>query len=423
MRTGGRPPAGSFLYEGQELVTTWHSHDLHQIEYAFYGAVEVETAVSHCLLPPQQAAWIPAGVEHRTTIRTSVRTISVFFGPHLAPAPGDRVRILPVPPVLREMMIYSGRWPIGRSYSDDLADTYFTALGRLVSDLLVDEQPLSLPTSGDPFWLERWRGPASTSTPQPWRPRHAMSDCRSAHCVAASTRALVCRGAATWSRHGCFAPWPFSPKLVPPSFRSRPPLDLRTPVRSTGPSANGQAKPRRPSVPRECTRRSAGERRDAETFMANEVTDVTNPINEMRLAVEDDLAALRETVGAAYRKYLSRMDRPPGPMIQDLRPMIDTEGVWVVGRPINGLICLMADGDSLLVEIVAVHPDAQGIGLGGPLDGFRRNRGSANRCESPVALHERSHGRERVAIQPLGLSRVRSATSGRVQPHLHGETA
>ncbi len=150
MRTGGRPPAGSFLYEGQELVTTWHSHDLHQIEYAFYGAVEVETAASHCLLPPQQAAWIPAGVEHRTTIRTSVRTISVFFGPHLVPAPGDRVRILPVPPVLREMMIYSGRWPIGRSYSDGIADTYFDALGRLVSELLVDEQPLSLPTSADP---------------------------------------------------------------------------------------------------------------------------------------------------------------------------------------------------------------------------------------------------------------------------------
>jgi hypothetical protein len=150
MRIGGRPSAGSFLYEGQELVTTWHSHDLHQIEYAFHGAVEVETATSHCLLPPQQAAWIPASVEHRTTIRTWVRTISVFFGPDLVPEPGNRVRILPVPPVLREMMIYSGRWPIGRSTSDDIADTYFTALGRLVSELLDDEQPLSLPTSADP---------------------------------------------------------------------------------------------------------------------------------------------------------------------------------------------------------------------------------------------------------------------------------
>jgi AraC-like DNA-binding protein len=154
MRTGGRPPAGSYLYEGKELVTTWHSHDLHQIEYAFHGAVEVETALSHCLLPPQQAAWIPAGVLHRTTIRSSVRTISVFFTPHLVPAPGERVRILPVPSVLREMMIYSGRWPIGRPSSDDTADAYFAALGRLVSELLDDEQPLSLPTSTDAVLAE-----------------------------------------------------------------------------------------------------------------------------------------------------------------------------------------------------------------------------------------------------------------------------
>ncbi|MGD0395008.1 MAG: AraC family transcriptional regulator, partial [Acidimicrobiales bacterium] len=57
MRTGGRPRAGTFPYEGNDLVTTWHSHDLHQIEYALQGVVEVETATAHYLLPPQQAAW------------------------------------------------------------------------------------------------------------------------------------------------------------------------------------------------------------------------------------------------------------------------------------------------------------------------------------------------------------------------------
>ncbi len=150
MRSGGRPPAGSFIYDGDELITTWHEHDLHQVEYAFHGTVEVETAAAHYLLPPQQAAWIPSGVNHRTTIRTTVRTISVFFEPHLVPAPGERVRILAVPPVLREMMIYSGRWPIGRSLSDVVADAYFIALGRLVSEALESEEPLFLPTSTDP---------------------------------------------------------------------------------------------------------------------------------------------------------------------------------------------------------------------------------------------------------------------------------
>lgn len=150
MRSGGRQSAGSFIYDGDELITTWHEHDLHQVEYAFHGSVEVETASAHYLLPPQQAAWIPAGVNHRTTIRTTVRTISVFFEPHLVPAPGSRVRILAVPPVLREMMVYSRRWPIGRSLSDTVADAYFVALGRLVSEALDSEAPLFLPTSSDP---------------------------------------------------------------------------------------------------------------------------------------------------------------------------------------------------------------------------------------------------------------------------------
>ena len=118
MRSGSRQSAGSYTYEGDELITTWHAHDLHQLEYAFHGTVEVETATAHFLLPPQQAAWIPSGVDHRTTIRTTVRTISVFFESDLVPDPGGRVRIVAVPPVLREMMIYSGRWPIGRSLSD-----------------------------------------------------------------------------------------------------------------------------------------------------------------------------------------------------------------------------------------------------------------------------------------------------------------
>ena len=150
MRSGSAQSAGSYTYEGDELITTWHAHDLHQLEYAFHGTVEVETATAHFLLPPQQAAWIPSGVDHRTTIRTTVRTISVFFESNLVPDPGGRVRILAVPPVLREMMIYSGRWPIDRSTSDPIADAYFIALGRLVSEALDSEAPLFLPTSSDP---------------------------------------------------------------------------------------------------------------------------------------------------------------------------------------------------------------------------------------------------------------------------------
>jgi AraC-like DNA-binding protein len=150
MRSGGRPAAGSFLYEGDRLVTGWHSHDLHQIEYASQGVVEVETASAHYLLPPQQAAWIPAGLDHQTTINTTVRSVSVFFEPSLVSEAGERARILAVAPLVAAMMIYALRWPIGRTVSDPVADGFYRTLGHLVAETLEHETPLSLPASADP---------------------------------------------------------------------------------------------------------------------------------------------------------------------------------------------------------------------------------------------------------------------------------
>ncbi|PRC58827.1 AraC family transcriptional regulator, partial [Mycobacterium sp. ITM-2017-0098] len=65
LRRGGQAVGGSYLYEGDALITGWHSNEVHQIEYALHGVVEVETDSAHYLLPPQQAAWIPAGLEHQ----------------------------------------------------------------------------------------------------------------------------------------------------------------------------------------------------------------------------------------------------------------------------------------------------------------------------------------------------------------------
>lgn len=151
MRVGGSVAGGTFVWHGAALRTAWHSHDLHEIEYAMGGVVEVETADGHYLLPPQQAAWIPAGMSHRTTIRAEVRTISVLIEPSLVPDPGDRAAILAVAPVLREMVLYGTRWPIHRTASDDFADSFFQALGHLVTGALADDAlPLHLPTSAHP---------------------------------------------------------------------------------------------------------------------------------------------------------------------------------------------------------------------------------------------------------------------------------
>ncbi|GAA3390571.1 helix-turn-helix transcriptional regulator [Cryptosporangium minutisporangium] len=151
IRQGGGALAGSYLYEGDHLVTGWHHHDMHQIEYAVGGVVEVETADAHYLLPPHQFAWIPAGLAHRATMSADLRTVSVMFGPELIARPGDRVRILAASALIREMIVYSLRWPIDRAGGDRVADDYFRALGHVVSDALDHEAPLSLPNSSDPI--------------------------------------------------------------------------------------------------------------------------------------------------------------------------------------------------------------------------------------------------------------------------------
>ncbi len=151
LRRGGRALGGSYLYEGDGLITGWHSHEVHQIEYALHGVVEVETDSAHYLLPPQQAAWIPAGLEHQAVMNPDVKTVAVMFDPALVAAPGDRARILAVSPLIREMMIYALRWQIDRAEGDARSDAFFRTLADLVAEALDHEAPLSLPTTEHPI--------------------------------------------------------------------------------------------------------------------------------------------------------------------------------------------------------------------------------------------------------------------------------
>ena len=85
----------------------------------------------------------------------------------------------------------------------------------------------------------------------------------------------------------------------------------------------------------------------------------------MRQATAADLEPIHQVIQAAYAKYVSRMPKLPAPVFRDYRGPIEAGAVWVTGIPITGLISLTPAGDSLLIENVAVHPAAQGTGLGG----------------------------------------------------------
>ncbi len=151
LRENSRWAGGSLRYDGgEQLITGWHLHDVHEVEYACRGIVEVETEAGHYLLPPHQAAWIPAGLYHKTTLNAGAQTLAVLFEPGLVPMAGDRIRIIAVSALLREMMLYSARWPISRTESGVEAESFFQTLGHVVAEALDDEMPLNLPVPADP---------------------------------------------------------------------------------------------------------------------------------------------------------------------------------------------------------------------------------------------------------------------------------
>jgi N-acetylglutamate synthase-like GNAT family acetyltransferase len=99
---------------------------------------------------------------------------------------------------------------------------------------------------------------------------------------------------------------------------------------------------------------------------------------EPRQATEADLPSIQCLIAAAYGKYLSRMDKPPAPLLRDYRPAIENGAIWLEGSPVIGLISLSQADDVILIENVAVHPDQQGSGVGRRLmefaEQYARNR-------------------------------------------------
>lgn len=94
--------AFAYLDHDRDIRYDWHAHNRHQLMYAFSGTLRLEADHGIFLLPPQRAAWIPAGVSHRTTLH-NVLSGSVFFDTALVPTRENQIRIISAAP-------WCGKW-------------------------------------------------------------------------------------------------------------------------------------------------------------------------------------------------------------------------------------------------------------------------------------------------------------------------
>ena len=87
--------------------------------------------------------------------------------------------------------------------------------------------------------------------------------------------------------------------------------------------------------------------------------------SNIRIATTSDSTGIADCVKAAYQHYISRIGKPPGPMLDDYAEMIENHIVFVAEENgIVGVLVLIQDTDSILLDNVAVHPGQQGKGLG-----------------------------------------------------------
>lgn len=104
----------------------------------------------------------------------------------------------------------------------------------------------------------------------------------------------------------------------------------------------------------------------------NEIIKRVKHSPKVRPATQTDADAVRTCVDAAYRCYVERIGKPPGPMLDDYAEVIRRHRVFVAEErgAVVGVVVLMEQGERLLLDNVAVHPSRQGRGIGKALLDF-----------------------------------------------------
>ncbi|NWA03653.1 GNAT family N-acetyltransferase [Pseudomonas gingeri] len=134
----------------------------------------------------------------------------------------------------------------------------------------------------------------------------------------------------------------------------------------------------------------------------------------MRLAEVLDLPRVEAIVDAAYRVYIPRMGREPGPMLENYAALQQAGHLWVleVSGQVAGILVLIREKEAMLLDNVALGPEYQGRGLGRVLMAFAEQAALDARC-SAIRLYTNEAMSENLALY---------ARLGYVETHRAGDS-
>ncbi len=121
----------------------------------------------------------------------------------------------------------------------------------------------------------------------------------------------------------------------------------------------------------------------------------------IRQAQPDDEPAIRACAAAAYAPYILRIGRAPAPMLADFAAQIAAGQVHVAtgAEGVAGYVVFCRDGEHVLLESVAVLPQAAGQGIGKALIGYCEAAARAQRARA-IHLYTNEKMTENLSIYP-----------------------
>lgn len=116
-------------------------------------------------------------------------------------------------------------------------------------------------------------------------------------------------------------------------------------------------------------------------------------------ALPADAPAVAALVEAAYAPYIARIGTEPGPMLDDYEAVIARHTVRVAraGGVIVGLVVLIEADGGILLDNIAVAPEAQGQGIGRRLMEFAETE-AARRGYARLDLYTHEMMTENIGI-------------------------